>query len=117
MKAGLQIAFVALLAGGCVHSTRFQNDPRAAVVGPKYLDYMQQYPMDRVTQYYYPTFGVSGAPHRGDLFAGIPDTVPPEVQRLETVIPLLPPSVQAIEGKGWPELERKGLPLFLSRQE
>jgi hypothetical protein len=29
----------------------------------------------------------------------------------------MPPSVQAIEGKGWPELERKGLPLFLPKQQ
>ena len=116
MKVGMQVALLAVLAAGCVHPSPYQNDPRAAVVGPAYLDYIDKYPRDCVTQYYYPGFGVSGLTRQGDLFAGTPNAVPADIQRLETVIPPMPPSVQAVEGKGWPELERKGMPLFLSKQ-
>ncbi len=117
MKTGLQIALVALLAGGCVHSSRFRNDPRAAVVGPDYLAYIAEYPMDRATQYYYPAFTIAGLTNWADPLAGMQGTVPAEIRRLLTTVPPMSPSVQAIEGKGWPELERKGMPLFLTKQD
>jgi hypothetical protein len=117
MKAGMQVALLAVLAAGCVHPSRFQNDPRAAVVGPDYLDYIQEYPRDQDTQYYYPAFGINGMTHGRDLFADVPDTVPADIQRLQTIIPPMPLLVRDTEGKGWPELERKGIPLFLPKQQ
>ena len=117
MKAGLQIALIALVAGGCAQPTWFQNDPRAAVVGPDYLDYIQQHPRDRATQYYYPAFTIAGLTNWTNPLADMPSTAPTKVQQLLTVIPTMSPSVLAIEGKGWPELERKGMPLFLPKQQ
>ena len=117
MKAGLQIALVAVLTAGCAHPSWHENDPRAAVVGPAYLDYIDQYPRDRDTQYYYPSFTVVGLTNWADPVAGIQSVVSLDVQQLETTIPPMPPSVQAIEGKGWPELERKGIPMFLPKQQ
>ena len=109
------MAVIATLAVGCAHPSRFQNDPRAAVVGPDYLDYIQKYPRDRDTQYYYPAFGVYGTTNRGDLLAALPSAVPADIQALQTIIPPMSPSVQAIEGAGWPTLEQKGMPLFLPK--
>ena len=116
MKAGWPITLVAVLAAGCAQS-RFQNDPRAALVGPDYLDYIQEYPRDRDTQYYYPAFRVDGLTNRAESFADTQNAGPADIQRLLTIIPPMPPSVQEIEGKGWPELEREGIPVFLPKQE
>ena len=117
MKAGLQVVVAVILTAGCAQPSRFQNDPRAAVVGPGYLDCIEKYPRDRHTQYYYPAFMVHGLTNWVDPFVGLQSAVSPDIQKLETSIPLMPPSVQAIEGKGWPELERKGLPMFLPKQQ
>lgn len=111
MKAGWPLVLVTVLAAGCAQS-RFQNDPRAAVVGPDYLDYIEEYPRDRDTQYYYPGFTVDGLPNRGDPFAETQNAGPAGIQRLLITIPPMPPSVQNLEGKGWPELEREGIPVF-----
>jgi hypothetical protein len=118
MRIVLPVAIAALLTAGCAQPSRFQSDPRAAAVGPDYLDYLQKYPMDEATQYYYPSFKVSSAPERRHLYADLQEAVPADIQRLQTVIPPLPPLVKATEGKGWPELERNGgMPLFLPKQE
>jgi len=109
------MALIVTLAAGCAQPSRFQNDPRAAVVGPDYLDYIEQYPRDRDTQRDYPAFGISGSPSRKDQFAGLPSTLPTNIQQLQTDIPPMPPSVQAIEGTGWQQLEQKGMPLFLPK--
>jgi hypothetical protein len=110
MKTGLQIAFVALLVAGCAAPSRFKNDPRAAVVGPDYLDYIEQHPMDRVTQYYYPQLAVAGAKTEEALSAEGPGSVPANIHALMTRTAKESPSVQKIEGNGWAELERKGIP-------
>ena len=86
------------------------------MVGPAYLDYIQQYPRDRGTEYYRPGFSIAGKPHPIDLLAGVPTSVPPEIEALQTFLPPMAPSVQASEGKGWPQLEQKGMPLFLPTQ-
>lgn len=109
------MAAIATLAVGCAHPSRYQNDPRAAVVGPDYLDYIEKYPRDRDTQYYYPAFGIYGSTNRGDLLTALPSTASADTQRLETIIPPMSPSVQAVEGAGWKELEQKGMPLFLPK--
>jgi hypothetical protein len=114
-QAGWQITLIALLAAGCAQS-RFQHDPRAAGIGPDYLDYIQQYPRDRDTQYYYPEFAVDGMTNRAELYSGAPTPEAAHIQPLLTVLPPVPRSVQAIEGKGWPELEREGMPMFLPPQ-
>ena len=113
-QAGWPIALVAVLAAGCAPS-RFQNDPRAAGVGPYYLEVMD-HPRDRATQYYYPEFRVAGMTNQPEPSLGAPNPELAKVQRLLTVIPPTPPSVQAIQGQGWPELERQGMPVFLPPQ-
>jgi hypothetical protein len=117
MKAGLQVLLVVVLTAGCAQQSRFHNDPRAAVLGPDYLDYIDKHPRDRDTQYCYPAFTVRGLTNWVDPLVGMQSVASPDVQRLETIIPPMLPEVQAIEGKGWPELERKGLPVFLPKQQ
>ena len=117
MKADMLVALVVILTAGCTQPSRHLNDPRAAVVGPVYLDYIDQYPRDRDTQYYYPAFTLHGLTNWADPLAGRPSAASPDVQRLETTIPPMLAEVQAIEGKGWPELERKGLPVFLPTEQ
>lgn len=116
MKMPFLIAMLAMLLAGCCcqHQSKFKNDPRAAVVGPAYLDYIQEYPRDRDTQYYYPSFKVTGITIPEEWFAGTQNTEHADIQGLLTEIPPIPPSVQKIEGKGWPELESTGIPLFTS---
>ena len=87
------------------------------MVGPVYLDYIDQYPRDRDTQYYYPSFTLNSLTNWPDPLEGSQSVVSLDVQKLETTIPPMSPSVQAIEGKGWPELERKGIPMFLPKQQ
>ncbi len=115
MKAGWTILLISGLAAGCAHPSRYQHDSRAAVVGPDYLDYVDQYPRDRDTQYYYPVFKVGGDRERGELFPEPENAAPFEIKRLLIAVPPAPPAVQAIEGKGWPELEREGIPFFFDR--
>jgi hypothetical protein len=111
MKAELQIALIAILLTGCAAESRFTNDPRAAVVGPAYLDYIEEFPRDLDTQYYYPVLTVrDGLPQTPA--ANLPSALPPEVDRLMMTRPHAAPLVQATEGKGWPELEQRGIPLF-----
>ncbi len=103
------MALVAVLVAGCAES-RFKNDPRAALVGPDYLDYIAQYPRDRDTQFYYPHFVVAGAQNLEEPSFGPSDPSLASLQALLITLPEVPPAVQKIEGKGWPELERKGMP-------
>jgi hypothetical protein len=111
MRTGLQLAFVALLVAGCAGPSRFKNDPRAAVVGPDYLDYIEHYPKDRDTQYYYPQLAATEANSAEAPSAGGPGSVPANIHALMTqTAKEPPPSVQKIEGKGWAELQRKGIP-------
>ena len=117
MKTSFAIALVAIVAVGCAHPSWYQNDPRAAVVGPDYLDYIDQYPRDLDTQYYYPAFVLGSTTNREVPPASAEGVVPPEIQALQTVIPPMVSAVQTNEGKGWPELEQKGMPLFLPKGE
>jgi hypothetical protein len=95
---------------GCSSPSKFKNDPRAAVVGPDFLDYIEQYPMDRDTQYYYPHFGVADAKSLEAFVNEGSNSVPQNVSALMIQTPKPAPSVSEIEGKGWPELERDGIP-------
>lgn len=93
---------------GCSAPSKYKNDPRAAVVGPDFLDYIDQYPMDRDTQYSYPHFGVVDArplemPSNGSSF-------PQNVSALMIQTPKPAPSVLENEGKGWAKLEHDGIP-------
>ncbi len=109
MKTGLQIAFVASLVAGCAAPSHFKNDPRAAVVGPNYLDYIEHYPRDRDTQYYYPHLAATEAKTAEASSAEGPGSVPANIHALMTRTAKESPSVQKIEGEGWPELQRKGI--------
>lgn len=108
MKA-VSILVLALAASGCATKSKYAGDPRAAVVGPAYLDYIDQYPRDRDTQYYYPGFGVSGFTNEVDYSLPPSDTYS-EFKPLLTQIPQRSEEVKEITGKGWPELERIGKP-------
>ncbi len=116
LKAGWQIALVAVLTAGCAQN-KIVNDPRAAVIGPEYLKDIAEYPRDRDTQYYYPDFTVTGLTNWVDPSPVAQNYGPGDIQSLLITIPPVPPTVRKIEGKGWPELEREGIPLFLPKQE
>lgn len=108
MKA-LSIVVLALVAAGCSTGSKYVNDPRAAVVGPAYLDYIDQHPRDRDTQFYYPLFGVSGFTNDVDY---TPSTSPEtaEFKPLLTQIPPVSEEIRELTGKGWPKLEHIGKP-------
>jgi hypothetical protein len=108
MKA-LSIVVLALIGAGCTSPSKFANDPRAAIVGPHYLDYIEQNPRDRGTQYYYPLFAVHGFTNEVDYTLPNP-SLKAEFQPLLTVIPEPTEEVKQITGKGWPKLEHSGIP-------
>jgi hypothetical protein len=110
MKIGLLISFIALLVVGCAAPSHFKDDPRAAVVGPDYLDYIEQYPKDRDTQYFYPRFAAAEGKSVEEPSTEGPGSVPANIHALMTRTPKESPSVLEIEGKGWPELEHEGIP-------
>jgi hypothetical protein len=110
MKLELQIGLLGLLMAGCATQSPFANDPRAAVVGPAFLDYIHEFPRDQATQYYYPRFS---AREVAEIEApGAPSNVPPDVQRLIMTRPKPTTHVMATEGQGWPDLEKDGIPFF-----
>jgi hypothetical protein len=111
MKLELPMALVAVLLAGCAQQSRFTNDPRAAMVGPAYLDSIEQYPRDRTTQYYYPVFAMRDAVPV-EPPANVSSSVPAEVQQLLNTRPKPAASVLATQGEGWPELEQTGIPFF-----
>ncbi len=112
MKLGLQVAVVALLLAGCCSTSKLAHDPRAAMVGPDYLDYIEQHPRDYDTQYYYPGFTIADLKDWKDPMADLVKPALPNLQALLTTRPPMAPSVQQIEGKGWPDLEGKPAPLL-----
>jgi hypothetical protein len=96
-----------LALAGCATKSRYADDPRARCVGPAYLEYIDQHPPQKETQYFYPVLAVSG----GSYLAMSPTgTVDSTIQALLTVRPNPTADVQASTGKGWPELEAKGMP-------
>ena len=106
----LGLALVVLVVSGCAaRSSKYSNDPRAAVVGPAYLDYIDEYPRDRDTQYYYPLFGVTGYTNEVDYSLPASESFS-EFKPLLTKLPPPTDEVQEITGKGWPELEHIGKP-------
>jgi hypothetical protein len=105
----LSIIALALVACGCAAPSKFANDPRAAVVGPAYLDYIQQHPRDRDTQFYYPLFAVGGSTNVVDYRT--PQTASEaEFKALVTEISEPTEAVKEMTGKGWPQLEHEGIP-------
>ena len=108
MKA-VSILVLALAASGCATKSKYAGDPRAAVVGPAYLDYIDRYPRDWDTQYYYPLFGVSGFTNEVDYSLPASESFS-EFKPLLTQIPQPSEEVRESTGKGWPELERIGKP-------
>jgi hypothetical protein len=110
MKAFLVIS-LAILSSGCSTPSKFAHDPRAAVVGPDYLDYISQHPRDRDTQFYYPLFALSGVTNWVDSYQH-PSTSSPAsgIEALEIEVPEPTQEVRAITGKGWHELEHAGIP-------
>jgi len=103
----------ALVLTGCSHASRFASDPRAALVGPAYLDYIVENPRDLDTQFYYPAFTTradenGSAQPQGVIGAAIPATI----TALMIDIPQPSQNVHDSAGKGYPELERDGIPLF-----
>jgi hypothetical protein len=112
MKA-IGFMLLALTLTACSHTSRFASDPRAAVVGSDYLDSIEENPRDLDTQFYYPAFTTrtDGASQpQGVIGAAIPATI----TSLMIDIPQPSQSVHDSAGKGYPELERDGIPLFTS---
>lgn len=109
----ISFVLLGLLAAGCSFKTsRFAHDPRAAVVGPAYLDYINQYPRDRDTQYYYPVLTERGLTNWSDVSLELAkSSPPPAISRLMIDIPQASPKVQRITGKGWHKLEKQGIPI------
>ena len=106
----LSIIAVALLGSGCASPSKFVNDPRARVVGPDYLDAIAQHPRDRDTQFYYPLFTVGGITNGADSYDSPSKASESEFKALLTEIPQPTEAVKKITGKGWPQLERVGIP-------
>jgi hypothetical protein len=115
MKATGLICIVSLLAG-CAKS-RFASDPRAAVVGPAYLDYIVENPPDRDTQFYCPAFTIGGLHNWADPSLGLSNTSPTEISALLINLPAPTQKVKDLTGKGYPDLERKGVRLFTALQD
>jgi hypothetical protein len=104
----LAVSFV-----GCSSPSRFAADPRAAVVGPAYLEYMTEFPRDRSTEFFYPVFTSRSAENAAPPPAALTDTaVPPAVAALLIDIPQPNHNVNGCAGVGYPELERTGIRLF-----
>ena len=115
MKLEFQIGLLALLMAGCATQSPYANDPRAAVVGPAFIDYIHEFPRDRATQYYYPRFT---SRETAEIEApGAPSNVPPQVQQLIMTRPKPATLVLATEGQGWPELEKDGILFFWGASE
>ena len=113
MKA-LTIVPLALIFAGCSAPSRFAHDPRAAVVGPDYLETIAEYPRDRDTQYYYPVFSTSGAAQTTEPSASpAPSAADSSLDALLVNIPQPTPDGKAVTGKGWRELEQVGIPFSL----
>jgi hypothetical protein len=115
MKFELQLGLLALLLAGCATQSPYANDPRAAVVGPAFLDYIHEFPRDRATQYYYPRFTSREVAEIEAPTA--PSNVTPEVQQLIVTRPQPTTHVLATEGQGWRDLEKDGIPFFWSAPE
>lgn len=81
------------------------------MVGPDYLDYIEQYPMDRETRYHYPRIGVTGAKGVEAPSVDGPSSFPAKVQAIVTLTAKVPPAAQKTEGIGWAKLERQGIAL------
>lgn len=111
MKA-LFILGLIVLASGCTHSpSRFAHDPRAAVVGPDYLDAIADYPRDQSTQFYYPVLTARGLENWTDPYADAPKgSFGNGVDALLIDVPQPSDEVRQITGKGWPRLEQYGIP-------
>ena len=112
MKA-IGLVLVVMSLAGCATQSKFASDPRAAVVGPAYLDYIAEYPSDRDTQYYYPSFTVAGVGKWVDLFPSEMPSSSSSIDALLTDIPEPSPAVKDLTGKGYPLFEqRSGLLVF-----
>ena len=101
---------LALSLVGCSSPSRYASDPRAGVVGHAFLDYMAEFPRDRDTEYFYPSFTSGGSPAAPlQVFPG--SGVPLSVAALLIDIPQPNPNVDGCAGKGFPALERSGIRL------
>jgi len=109
IKGGMKataVLIIALSFAGCATKSKFANDPRAAVIGPDYLDYIIEYPADKDTEYYAPWFTLNG--RHNEHSDGFQHTLP-----LEIDVPTPPQAVKDLAGKGYPLLEQKsGLLVF-----
>lgn len=108
----IRFVFLAFCLTGCA-SSKHSTDPRAAVVGPAYLDYIAAHPRDQATQYYYPSFGIHNFQPSEALLTPLPKSAAgPKVAALLADIPEPSRQVQEVTGKGYPCLERTGIRLF-----
>jgi len=98
---------LSLVLTGCATKSRYANDPRARCVGPAYLDYIEQHPPEKSTEYYYPAFILKGGNY---VETALPVPPNPPIQALLTVRPTPTPEVVASTRKGWPKLEASGMP-------
>ena len=105
----LGLLLLTVVVSGCCHS-RYANDPRAAIVGPAYLDYIADYPRDCATEYYYPTFHLSGVTH--PPVEPLPVTLSSATDALLIQRPPESDRVRSETGEGYPHLECKGIRLF-----
>jgi hypothetical protein len=110
---GIGLIMMVLSLAGCATTSKYAFDPRAAVIGPDYLDYIAQYPRDRDTEFYYPSFTISGMQHWVVPYSSAQETSSLSgVSALLTHMPAPSPAVKDITGRGYPSLEKAGLPLF-----
>lgn len=106
-----------LIATGCA-STRHAGDPRASVVGPCHLDFIDGIPRDRDTQLYYPSFAARGLGNWTDPTSTLPAMqARPDVVALTTELPPISGDAEEVAGEGFPSLEDAGLRLFTKGSE
>lgn len=92
---------------GCATKSRYANDPRARCVGPAYLEYIDYYPPQKDTEYFYPVLMVKSGSYLAINPGGPFDQ---KIEALLTVRPEATAGVKASTGKGWRKLEARAMP-------
>ena len=101
------VLILVLALAGCATENRYAYDPRARCVGAAYLQYIDDYPPQESTEYFYPVLKVKGGSYLAITPLGPFD---PKIEALLSVRPEPTAAVKQSAGKGWRELEATAMP-------